>query len=116
MQRRVAGSVFWGNDKDSLLSLRERVETFANVELGLELKEIPFVNRTRARMDFLGFRVFYDHVEFSRVSARRYITRVRGIARHCLDEKRAQMRLTSMTAFAAQADSHAWRASKLKDL
>ena len=116
MQRRVAGSVFWGNDKDSLLSLRERVETCANVELGLELKEIPFVNRTRARMDFLGFRVFYDHVEFSRVSARRYITRVRGIAGHRSDERRAQMRLASMTAFAAQADSHAWRAAKLKDL
>ena len=108
--------VFWGNDKDSLLSLRDRVGTFVNAELGLELRQMPFVNRTRAGMDFLGFRVFPDCVALSRVSARRYITRVRGIVRHCLDEKRAQMRLTSMTACAAQADSHAWRAAKLKDL
>ena len=108
--------VFWGNDKDSLLSLRDRVETFASVELGLELRQMPFVNRTRAGMDFLGFRVFPDRVALSRASARRYVSRVRGIARHCLDEKRAQMRLTSMTAFVAQADSHAWRAVKLKDL
>lgn len=108
--------VFWGNDKDSLLSLRDRVETFANAELGLELRQMPFVNRTRAGMDFLGFRVFPDCVALSRASARRYIARVRGIVRHCSDEKRAQMRLTSMTAFAVQADSHAWRAEKLKDL
>ena len=54
--------VFWGNDKDSLLSLRDRVETFASVELGFELKQMPFVNRTRAGIDFLGFRVFPDCV------------------------------------------------------
>lgn len=108
--------VFWGNDKDLLLSLRERVETFANVELGLELKQRPFVNRTRIGMDFLGFRVFPDRIALSRVSARRYITRVRGIVRHSADEKSAQMRLTSMTAFVAQADSHPWRARKLKGI
>lgn len=108
--------VFWGNDKDALLSLRDRVEAFANAELGLELKQSPFVNRTRVGMDFLGFRVFPDHVALARASARRYITRVRGIAGHCADEKRAQMRLTSMTAFVAQADSRAWRSAKLKAL
>lgn len=108
--------VFWGDDKDSLLSLRDRVEAFANVELGLELKQRPFVNRTRMGMDFLGFRVFPDHVALSRVSARRYVSRVRGIVRHCADEKSAQMRLTSMTAFVEQADSHAWRKQKLKNL
>lgn len=108
--------VFWGDDKDLLLSLRDRVEAFANVELGLELKQRPFVNRTRMGMDFLGFRVFPDHVALSRVSARRYVSRVRGIVRHCADEKSAQIRLTSMTAFVEQADSQAWRKQKLKNL
>ncbi len=108
--------VFWGNDKDRLLALREWVETFANGELGLELKQSPFVNRTSAGMDFLGFRVFPERVALSRVSARRYVSRVRGITRHCADERTAQTRLTSMTAFVMQADSHAWRAEKLKDI
>ncbi len=94
----------------------ERVEAFANGELGLELKQRPFVNRTSAGMDFLGFRVFPERVALSRVSARRYASRVRGITRHCADEQTAQMRMTSMTAFVMQADSHAWRAKKLKDI
>lgn len=106
--------VFWGNDKDALLSLRDRVEALVNAELGLELKQCPSLNRTSAGMDFLGFRVFPDRVALSRTSSRRYTKRVRGIMRHCADEKRAQARLTSMTAFVAQADSHAWREQKLK--
>jgi hypothetical protein len=108
--------VFWGNDKDSLLALRERVEAFANCELGLELKQRPFINRTSAGMDFLGFRVFPERVALSRVSARRYVSRVRGITQCCADERTAQTRLTSMTAFVMQADSHAWRVEKLKDI
>ncbi len=108
--------VFLGNDKDSLFALRERVEAFANGELGLELKQRPFVNRTSAGMDFLGFRVFPERIALSRVSARRYVSRVRGITQYCADERSAQMRLTSMTAFVMQADSYAWRAEKLKDI
>jgi hypothetical protein len=106
--------IFWSNNKDSLLRLRNQVEDFANLELGLELKQRPIANRTHTGMDFLGFRVFPSRIALSRTSARRYVSRVRGIVQHCPNEKMAQMRLTSMTAFVMQADTHAWRTEKLK--
>ncbi len=108
--------VFWGNDKELLLKLREKVVGFARGELDLELKGTPFVNHTSCGMDFLGFRVFPDRIDLSRASSRRYVAKVRGLSRRCADERTTQARLTSMTAFVCQADSHAWRVQKLKRL
>lgn len=50
--------VFWSNDKDELLALRDSLESFADEVLGLSFKSRPFVNRTGKGMDFLGMRVF----------------------------------------------------------
>lgn len=105
--------VFWGSDKTKLLDLRERVKEFAGNKLDLSLKQEPFLNRTSIGMDFLGFRVFPGRIALSRNSAQRYLSHVRGIQKHCVDEAKSQMRLTSMTAFVMQADSYEWRVKKL---
>ncbi len=46
--------VFWGDDKASLLRIRDGVRAFVRDTLSLELKGEPFLNRTSHGMDFLG--------------------------------------------------------------
>lgn len=107
--------IFWANDKHILLDLCEVVTSYVQDGLGLKLKQIPFINRTRCGMDFLGYRIYPCKVRLSRNSARRYLSRAREISDAYCDERTAQARLTSMTAFVAQADSFEWRFSKLRD-
>ena len=106
--------VFWSNDKQALLDIRERVSTCLHDVLGLTLKQTPYINRTRCGMDFLGYRVFPSEVRLARNSVRRYISRVREIIKTYGDERTAQQRLTSMTAFVVQAETYEWRSKKLK--
>mgnify|MGYP002517951718 CR=1 FL=1 len=108
--------VFWSDDKDGLKGILETVRGIAANRLGLELKAEPFINRTRSGMDFLEFRVFPDRINLSRSSASRYFRRVRAIVRDCRDERRMQERLSSMTAFVAQADTLALRREKFRNL
>jgi len=100
--------ILWHNDKDELKRRRDRIVAFCETELNLELKP-TFINRSSLGMDFLGMRVYPDRVELNRNSKRRYASKVRGIMAADLPEAVAQERLTSLTAFVAQADSTAWR-------
>ena len=89
------------------------IVSFARVELGLELKQQPFINRTRLGMDFLGMRIFPDAIRLGRASRIRYRRRLRGydeaFRRGELDELEYQSRVTALTAFTDNADARGWR-------
>ena len=111
--------VFWCDDKTALLELRREVIAFARHFLALELKQEPFINRTRRGMDFLGMRVFPDVVRLGRSSRIRYQRKVRAYGRAFdrgeLGELEYQERLTSLTAFTEQANARSWRNGILAD-
>ena len=111
--------VFWSDDKDSLLLLRRTVVDFARETLGLELKQMPFVNRTRYGMDFLGMRVSPNAIHLGRASRVRYRRKLKAYER-CFDEggwseEEFQARVTSLTAFTEQANARSWRRQVLAD-
>ncbi len=46
-------------------------------QLGLQLKHPPCPQRTARGMDFLGYRIYPDHVRLARRSKNRYVRRLR---------------------------------------
>ena len=105
--------IFWHDDKDALKRIRDEVSESLVCHLGLELKP-TLINRTTSGMDFLGMRVFPKEVRLNRTSRLRYRRKVSWLLRHVGDEVMQQERLTSLTAFVAQADSLSWRQSVLR--
>ena len=105
--------VFWHDDKETLKRIRDAVSEMLARDLGLELKPTQ-INRTSAGMDFLGMRIFPRTVRLNRASRLRYRRKVSWLLRHVGDEVMLQERLTSLTAFVAQADSLAWRQSLMR--
>lgn len=105
--------VFWSDDKSALLSLRGEIDGFVGEALGLELKQEPFINRTRHGMDFLGMRVFPSAVRLGRASRLRYRRKIKAydaaFERGEWGEAEYQARITALTAFTEHADSRAWR-------
>lgn len=105
--------VFWSGDKSVLLALRRTVVDFARENLGLELKQEPFVNRTLHGMDFLGMRVFPDAIHLGRSSRVRYRRKLKAYTDAFENgewgNSEYQARLTALTAFTEQADACAWR-------
>ena len=105
--------VFWSSDKAALLGLRDRLENWVGDELGLALKERPYINRTAHGMDFLGMRIYPNEVRLNRASKVRYRRKVRAceVAFSCGDitEEALQARVTSLTSFTEQARAGLWR-------
>lgn len=105
--------VLWSNDKSALLRLRGEIAGFSGETLGLELKQEPFINRTRHGMDFLGMRVFPNAVRLSRASRLRYARKLKAYDAAFdsgeMGEAEYQARVTALTAFTEHADSRAWR-------
>ena len=105
--------VVWTNDKSRLLDLRRELTQFCRDELGLEFKQIPFINRTDKGMDFLGLRVFPSAIRLNRASRVRYARRLshyeRMFAEGAIDDQELQGRVTALTAFIEQADTLGWR-------
>ena len=109
--------IFWGNSREDMKRMLEDVVAYARDELGLSLKESPFVNRTVQGMDFLGMRVFPDRIWLSRASKRRFLEKTafleRKLERGDIPQLEAQERLTALTAFVRQCDSLPWRKAVL---
>jgi len=107
--------VLWSGEREELKAARERVAALVAERLGLELKDEPYLNRTRHGMDFLGMRVFPDVVRLNRRSKERFAEKARRygwlLAQGRWTERTYQERMTALTAFAQQADSLAWRKS-----
>jgi hypothetical protein len=104
--------VLWADGKAELRAALAAGESFLRDGLGLELKPVPYLNRTGHGLDFLGCRVFRRHLTLNRRSRVRYRHRLRQLeawhAAGVLDEAALQQRATALTAFARSAGVSSW--------
>jgi RNA-directed DNA polymerase len=79
----------------------------------LELKPSPYINRTRHGMDFLGARVFPDHMTLNRRGRVRFRRKLRALeAAHGdgrIGERELQQRASSLVAFTRTEGLSSWR-------
>ncbi|MCL4207969.1 MAG: RNA-directed DNA polymerase [Pirellulaceae bacterium] len=105
--------LLWGNSAGFLGDVLERGRVFLADELGLQLKPVPYINRTSHGVDFLGCRVFTDHLVLNRRSRVRFRQRLRQLELAYLageiDELTLQQRGTSLVAFTQAAAVKSWQ-------
>ena len=110
--------VYWSDDKAVLLELRKQLADCVESQLGLSLKQTPYVNRTGHGMDFLGMRVFPHIVHANRASLDRFKRKVRiydwELSQGYWDEATYQQRMAALTAFLQEADTLGWRKEFLR--
>lgn len=103
----------WAHDPGELKAALAACREFLDRELGLELKAAPPGNRTEHGMDFLGCRVFRQHLTLNRRSRVRFARRLRRLEeqyqRGALDAVQLQRRATALVAFARSAGVSTWR-------
>ena len=94
--------VVWDDSSHRLQEAKHRIEDFLASELGLELKDFPFVQRTSVGMDFLGFRIYPRHIGLTRDSRKRYRNKCWALLNpNCAprSEEELQVRLQSLNQF-----------------
>jgi hypothetical protein len=64
--------LIWGDSGAELRRLLERIRLFVSDELGLQLKDSPYVNRSVHGVDFLGVRIFPSRLVLNRRSRIRF--------------------------------------------
>ena len=105
--------VVWGGCREELKAVRDRVREFLAVELKLELKAEPPLNRTALGMDFLGYRLFPRVVRLARRSKIRFARKLRRYERAFVEgwwsEAELQQRTTALLAFVMTAESGGFR-------
>lgn len=111
--------VLWASDGNQLSEWRTACVEFLERELCLHPKAKPYINRTTHGMDFLGCRVFPDHVVLNRRSRVRYRRKLAclhaALEAGVLTESEHQQRATALTAFTQQpAQSFRFRQATLK--
>lgn len=111
--------VYWADDKELLCRVRDAVGGFLMRELGLQLKESPYINRTAHGMDFLGFRVRPDGLRAAREGLKRYKRKMRMCGmlfrEGMLSENAYQDRITALTAPLLAARTRGWRCAHFGD-
>lgn len=111
--------VYWADDKELLCRVRDAVGGFLVRELGLQLKESPYINRTAHGMDFLGFRVRPDGLRAAREGLKRYKRKMRMCGmlfrEGMLSENAYQDRITALTAPLLAARTRGWRCAHFGD-
>ena len=104
--------LLWGSSAAALRDALGRCRTYLEEQLLLEFKPEPYINRTRHGVDFLGCRVFPDHVILNRRSRRRFADKLRDLEQRFLDgeigEDELQARGTSLVAFSLAAGAKSW--------
>ncbi|MBQ6006958.1 MAG: RNA-directed DNA polymerase [Kiritimatiellae bacterium] len=112
--------VYWSDDKPGLCHVRDAVGDYLVDELGLCLKDSPYINRTAHGMDFLGFRVRPDGLRAAREGLKRYRRKMRMCGmlfrEGALSESAYQDRITALTASLLLARTHGWRCAHFRDL
>lgn len=105
--------VVWSDDRSALKGVRDAVDGFVRRELGLTLKDAPYINRTAHGMDFLGLRVYPGRIRANRASLDRFTRKARCYDRFLAEgiwsEAVYQERMTALTAFLQSADTLGWR-------
>jgi RNA-directed DNA polymerase len=103
----------WSNDLEELRTAEEQSRRFLADDLALLVKPTPYRNRTTHGMDFLGCRIFRNHLVLNRRSRVRFRRKLRHLElawlTGVLDEAELQGRATALTAFVRSAGLSSWR-------
>jgi hypothetical protein len=103
----------WSDSRPQLRSALAAIRGYLDVELGLEVKASPYLNRTGHGMDFLGCRLYPHHMILSRRSRRRFRQKLSRLERSFeegdISAAVLQHRATALVAFARSAGVSSWR-------
>jgi RNA-directed DNA polymerase len=95
--------VIWSDDKSRLKRALQAIRQFLADRLRLELKPVPFINRTAHGMDFLGYRLYPGRTCLTKRNRLRLRRRLGRYATAWetgeLSDRALQERLTALTAF-----------------
>ena len=104
--------LLFGHASSELDAILVRCRAFLGQSLQLQLKPVPYINRTSHGVDFLGCRVFPDRVILNRRSRVRFQRKMFRLEeqylRGELDEQELQERATSLVAFTRAASARSW--------
>jgi hypothetical protein len=104
--------LLWGSNRQLLVQLQRRCESFVENELGLVFKTSQ-IRRANQGIDFLGCRLFASHIELNRRSKLRWRRRSRFLDKAykfgLLSDLDVQRRLTSLTSFARSGGVRSWK-------
>ena len=105
--------VLWCNNKDRLIQWLDECCGFLRTQLALEPKAIDKVVTVRRGLDFLGCRVYPDHLKLNRRSRRRFHRKLGGLedAFYNGDVHAAeyQQRVTSLLSFTQAGGVKSWQ-------
>jgi RNA-directed DNA polymerase len=111
--RYMDDALLWGRTAGELRAHLATIQTYLRLELGLELKPTPYINRVEHGVDFLGCRVFPSHLALNRRSRVRFRRKLHGLeAKHAagvLGEETLQQRATALVAFTRASGVSSWR-------
>jgi hypothetical protein len=104
--------VLWAASTGFLQEALQAAQQFLKVELALECKPTPDLNRTAHGMDFLGCRIYPSHMTLNRRSRVRYARKLRRLERQfaegTIESVELQQRATALTAFTQTAELSSW--------
>jgi hypothetical protein len=105
--------LLWGDSARQLGEVLDASREYLADELDLEIKSHPYINRMSHGVDFLGCRVFADHLTLNRRSRLRFRRKMTRLETEYLegdiDELELQQRGTSLCAFTMAGGVKSWR-------
>ena len=111
--------MLWGTQQQ-VRQWQKQTITFLKEHLALNARGTGWINHTSHGCDFLGFRVFPHALRLSSRSKRRFRIKLhdleQGLKKGVIGEEVYQQRMTALCAFAAQADSEAYRRKLISDV
>jgi hypothetical protein len=104
--------LLWAGPARELQAALQRCRDYLSDSLGLALKPSPYLNRSSHGVDFLGCRVWPDHVTLNRRSRVRFQRKMQWLEQQFLageiDATELQARTTSLVAFTQAAEAKSW--------
>ena len=73
--------IILSNDKQQLHEIKDRIETFLNEDLRLHLNNKTAIRKTKAGVEFVGFRIFATHRKYKKKSLRKLKSRLKFVAK-----------------------------------
>jgi RNA-directed DNA polymerase len=105
--------VIWGQNRSDLKQLAADCRDFLSEDLGLTVHNTTPIFKSRAGLDFLGCRVFPDHLQLNRRSRHRYRARLRDLDRQyasgTISESELQKRSEALTSFTVAGGVRSWK-------
>ena len=103
----------WGADRGKMRDVLARCEAFLDTELALAVKPTPLIVPGRRGFEFLGCRVYPDHLKLNRRSRSRFRRKLFDLeaayARGEIDEGTLQRRATGLIAFTTAGGTRSWK-------